>query len=252
MEVALPRIQELNGYVKVESMNQSVSSLTDDFYKLYDVILLSGEHDEVALRINKICREKNSAMFWSDASGEDAIFYSDFGDAFEYIPDAQPNTQQGANPTGSSSSTGNQSSIHSVRFPPLADVLQMRWDAIGTKQQPLSKTFICSRLVHAFRSKFQQDPTPDAQPAMLQLLGELTALQEPGEMKLDYPVAQWSEEVKRLCHLQRGSVLACSILGSYLSQEVIKAISRAGQPVFNVNVYSGSQQISARSIPVSM
>lgn len=49
--------------------------------------------------------------------------------------------------------------------------------------------------------------------------------------------------------LKVANILACSILGSFLSQEVIKAISRVGAPGFNVFVYDGSD-VNVKAIPI--
>ncbi len=45
------------------------------------------------------------------------------------------------------------------------------------------------------------------------------------------------------------SVLAASVLGSYLSQEVVKAVSMAGEPACNVFVFSASD-FEAKAFPV--
>lgn len=45
------------------------------------------------------------------------------------------------------------------------------------------------------------------------------------------------------------SVLAASVLGSYLSQEVVKAVSMAGEPAFNVFVFSAAD-FEAKAFPV--
>lgn len=45
------------------------------------------------------------------------------------------------------------------------------------------------------------------------------------------------------------SVLAASVLGSYLSQEVVKAVSLTGEPALNVFVFSASDY-EAKAFPV--
>ena len=45
------------------------------------------------------------------------------------------------------------------------------------------------------------------------------------------------------------SVLAASVLGSYLSQEVVKAVSLTGEPALNVSVFSASDY-EAKAFPV--
>jgi hypothetical protein len=57
-------------------------------------------------------------------------------------------------------------------------------------------------------------------------------------------------QLQRLCQVAgTASVLACSVLGSYLSQEVVKAVSHTGEPAFNVFVFSG-EDLEAKAFPV--
>lgn len=61
----------------------------------------------------------------------------------------------------------------------------------------------------------------------------------------------WSETLQRVVAQQQvGSILAVSMLGSFLSQEVIKAISRTGKPAHNVWTYDGSSMM-VRAFPVA-
>jgi hypothetical protein len=45
------------------------------------------------------------------------------------------------------------------------------------------------------------------------------------------------------------SVLTCSVLGSYLSQEVVKAVSLTGQPALNVFVFT-PEDLEAKALPI--
>ena len=59
-----------------------------------------------------------------------------------------------------------------------------------------------------------------------------------------------SQQLEYLCRVAgSASVLACSILGSFLSQEVVKAVSHTGEPAFNVFVFSG-EDLEAKAFPI--
>ena len=60
-----------------------------------------------------------------------------------------------------------------------------------------------------------------------------------------------SEDIHRLL-LVSSSVLVttCSILGSFLTQEVIKAVSRAGVPGYNVFVFSSDDYV-CKAFPIN-
>ncbi len=58
------------------------------------------------------------------------------------------------------------------------------------------------------------------------------------------------EEIAQMCQVACStSVMACSVLGSFLSQEVIKAVSCTGAPGYNVFVFTGHDFV-AKAIPI--
>lgn len=67
----------------------------------------------------------------------------------------------------------------------------------------------------------------------------------------EYSNLDWQQEMQKLCFNQQvGSILTVSILGSFLSQEVIKVISRTGKPGSNIFTYDGDSLI-VRSFPIA-
>jgi hypothetical protein len=64
------------------------------------------------------------------------------------------------------------------------------------------------------------------------------------------PAVLSDAQLERLCSLAgTASVMAASVLGSYLSQEVVKAVSHTGEPAFNVFVFS-AEDFEAKAFPV--
>ena len=64
------------------------------------------------------------------------------------------------------------------------------------------------------------------------------------------PAVLSDAQVERLCTLAgTASVMTASVLGSYLSQEVVKAVSHTGEPAFNVFVFS-AEDFEAKAFPV--
>lgn len=72
-------------------------------------------------------------------------------------------------------------------------------------------------------------------------------------MANDYPAEPAVLSATDLHSLSRvagtASVLAASVLGSYLSQEIVKAVSLTGEPALNVFVFSASDY-EAKAFPV--
>lgn len=57
-------------------------------------------------------------------------------------------------------------------------------------------------------------------------------------------------EIQQLCVVASSApVMLCSVLGSFLAQEVVKSVSHSGEPAFNVFVFSGTDFI-AKAFPV--
>ena len=64
------------------------------------------------------------------------------------------------------------------------------------------------------------------------------------------PATLSTAELASLCAVSSAaSVLACSVLGSYLSQEVVKAVAHSGEPAFNVFVFS-AVDFEAKAVPI--
>jgi hypothetical protein len=66
-----------------------------------------------------------------------------------------------------------------------------------------------------------------------------------------------ADEIVGLLHVDHlasvagsSNAMICSVLGSYLAQEVIKGVSRSGAPGFNVFVFDGADY-SVKAFPVN-
>ncbi len=105
--------------------------------------------------MNRLSRERSpqSVFFWSDVFGEEAIFYSDFGQTFQYKDD--PSTAPQLQATASSSSVVSappKKEVKSISFPSLQEVLAKSWKDIPKRFFPLSPTFVKHRVLTKFRS----------------------------------------------------------------------------------------------------
>lgn len=144
------RVQDLNSFVTVQTLDVPIQSLDETTLHEFDVILLSGGSEIDALRISQACRSRpqgGGSFFWSDASGDEGIFFSDYGREFQYAPDPQQNT----NNPGDSNANKSKAELQTVFFPSLEEVLAVSWASIPSRLMPLSKTFVKSRIVHKYR-----------------------------------------------------------------------------------------------------
>jgi hypothetical protein len=206
-----------------------------------------------SLRINNLCRQRSpqAVFFWSDVFGEEALFYSDFGDNFQYKDDATATAAS----SSSSSSAPVVKPIKSIAFPSLHSVLTKSWKDIPVRFFPLSPTFVKHRLLTKFRDEQNREPTVEDESAVRAILtrfqSEYGLIPAPisSEDKVT-PNILSDVEIRRLCAMATcTSVLACSVLGSFLSQEVIKAVSMTGAPGYNVFVFTGEDLVT-KAIPI--
>lgn len=148
-EAVAARVQELNSFTTVNTIASGADALTEAQLQAFDVILLSGGSSVQGTRIANAGRAREGGVvFWGDASGDDAIFFADFGPSFQYFPDPQA--------TASANSDSNapakpKAELQQEHFPPLTAVLSASWQSIPSRLQPLSKTFVLTRLVQEYR-----------------------------------------------------------------------------------------------------
>lgn len=143
-------MQELNTLVTVQTVNAPSSSLNTEFLQGFDVVLLSGESEIEAQRVSQATRTRptgGAAFFWSDASGDEGIFFADFGATFQYAPDPQQSSQN----SGESNAAKSKVELQSVSFPSLSQVLNVPWSKIPSRHQPLSRVFVDARVIHRYR-----------------------------------------------------------------------------------------------------
>ena len=234
---ALSKIQDLNSFSEINAETRHFDELDDQYFDKYRVILLSDMYStEQAIRINNICRKSTppKIFFWSGAFGKEAWFISDFGDKFDYMED--PSQQTSIRET------------KTISFPSLQTILDKRWKEIPSRHFPLSKTFVKSRVLSTFIDRYQYVPHENDVGHLQELYWELANYNEMEGSHIESFIgkSEWlrfSHESKEPC------ILTCSILGSFLAQEVIKAVSQTGEPGKNLFLFT-SDDCVVKCVPV--
>jgi hypothetical protein len=169
-------------------------------------------------------RANPAVSFWSGVFGTEGWFISDFGDKFKYKPD---NT---ANANGD---------IQDIKFNSFESILKRPWDSIVSKHHPLSITYVKSRILSKFRdSNSHRNPELQDIDAMTEIKDHLLKANN-----CDTSLVS-NEQIHNLCgHSTYAPIMICSILGSFLSNEVIKAVSLSGKPELNIFVFSSDDYI---------
>ena len=265
---ALPRIQQLNTYASVTAETRPLHQLDDDYFRGFSVVVV---HDcaevrdvlhatpypffiladdscpsffiltlclslslfglqEQALRLNALCRlnTPHSVFFLSGTFGLEGWFIADFGDNFQYTNDP-PNNKV----------------VKKVAFPSLQTVFDQKWLDMKSKHFAVSTTYVKSRILRIFVDKYRRYPAVSSSAGggvdddgglLAALAAEVLAangLADDAAFAASLALA----DLPRVATAE--TVMVCSALGSFLAQEVIKAVSLSGEPGFNVFVCSG-------------
>jgi hypothetical protein len=159
----------------------------------------------------------------SGTFGLEGWFISDFGDSFQYKNDP-PNNKD----------------VVSMSFPALESVLRRPWSAMKSRFHAVSSTFVKSRILRAFIDKHGRYPAATDDNADASALEKMASslLDENGVQAADLSSPLDAEALPRIAAAV--NVMTCSVLGSYLAQEVIKAVSLSGAPGDNVFVFDGN------------
>jgi molybdopterin/thiamine biosynthesis adenylyltransferase len=167
-----PKVCELNPNVNLTVMDQELADLDEATIHAFDVVLLHGQSETTALRINSLCRSKQPTaikFFWSDSVGDEALFFADFGSKFSYRKDPSTNPAQSGSSAVGKPLVGLVTlqiiaanivaivaivvaapvALETVDFPSLQHTLSKTWRSIPARQ--LSPIYIRFCIVARFR-----------------------------------------------------------------------------------------------------
>jgi len=220
---ALSKISSLNNFATVKEEIRSLSELSDEYFKQFPVIMICNDNDEKQiLRINNICRQNNSIFFSSIVFGEEGFFFQDFGNNFNYKDDP-PNNKDIKKIT-----------CHSYEY-----MIKKKWSDMITRLSPLNSTYIKSRIIIDFIQIYgklpEQNDIDSINNIAIKLFNDNNIQDENFILSLN---------LQKLCYNSYGApIMICSILGSFLGQQVIKAVSLSGFPGDQIHVFSGNDYI---------
>eukprot|EP01006_Ploeotia_vitrea_P020003 TRINITY_DN52254_c0_g1_i1.p1 TRINITY_DN52254_c0_g1~~TRINITY_DN52254_c0_g1_i1.p1 ORF type:complete len:330 (+),score=46.49 TRINITY_DN52254_c0_g1_i1:51-992(+) len=127
-ECSVPRVQQLNPFVKVTCENLDVSAVSADWWKQFDVACLTDCSKEVQIQANDACRETGVRFISCNSFGLLGMFFSDFGDKCEYSVTTEDKTH------------GKITKQHTDNFVALSSVLKAgnKWNAFKPSQSYLA------------------------------------------------------------------------------------------------------------------
>ncbi len=229
VEAAAKSLQEMNPFGEVSAASFKIEDLGDESIagsiigNNYDVVICCGRRvrADTVKQLNELCRERKIAFFLTECNSHHGYFFSDLGDAFEYVnkkqaPDNNNNNNTDDNDEGKNSATmtkvfesfanaiektsfANFKPKRNCKFTPIFCVLK--------KLELIGKTKATVEEVHESISKL------------------------PGGDKLVNGVTL--EDLALFLDNSIEMPAIAAIVGGLLANEVIKSISHAEEPVCN-------------------
>lgn len=259
VDAAMPRIQELNSFANITCDKRPLSQIAQDesFLRQFNIICLSSACQQDVLRISSVCRSSSSAsssfsssspsitLFNGVCFGNEAVFISDFGESFSYKDDDRPNSDF-------------VPSVKSISFPSMESVLNMPWASQTKRFLPLSMSYVKAALLAKYADLIQlhehdgkdsntatDTSTGTDSSAIIYVYDEVQAFRSFAADQLignglsaDYISIIELDSILHKYKTHTTAATICSIMGSYLAQEVVKSASCVGEPAFNTHIYN--------------
>jgi len=153
-------------------------------------------------------------MMASWTFGQEGIFLSDFGPTFHFKEDERPKYTP---------------LLKTIDFPSMKRTMRMPWrDLHKGKFLPLSSAYVKALLLAKWANK--------AQSTALEKLVLASSVLEANGLAADYLSAAELTSLQKVQGMASATVV--SILGAFLAQEIVKGVSRVGEPAFNTHVFN--------------
>lgn len=87
MSASIEKLRELNPYVKIECLEEEISTLKlDEFLKPFKCVIITElDNRETLIRINSICRQNSVQFIFTNVYGLFGFSFTDFGESFETL-----------------------------------------------------------------------------------------------------------------------------------------------------------------------
>uniref|UniRef100_A0A7S2UZW6 Ubiquitin-like 1-activating enzyme E1A n=1 Tax=Fibrocapsa japonica TaxID=94617 RepID=A0A7S2UZW6_9STRA len=244
-EACVVRAKELNGLVNVDCETKPLEDLDDSFFTAFTVVCVSGASRKNMLRLDTICREAGTFFYAGTAFGYDGVLFCDLGPRHHFEREGGPKTAPAAPAPaggGGGSSSGAQAAPGEVAsYPSLQDALGTKWSVLTHRRRGkvymAPKPFVLLQVLEELEEQMGR-PVKGMQEGDLNELVQIsTRLLQDNEMPPDFLT---EDDLRILCSVANTEISpVCAIVGGIWGQEVLKAISRKGEPVNNFFVFSG-------------
>lgn len=222
---SLDRVRELNQFVSVESCEEGLTTLSDEFILKHNIVCMAGCGLTDQVRINQLCRANKIAFFSADTFGHSGGFFVDLGAEFSF----QREMGTGENQQLSAPQT--------MRFCSLDAALATRWSELTNRFGLVSPVYVCGQLLAEYQKRFGSRPNPASEEDAAALATLCRDELARNGMPADYLAPS---DLRHLAEVSSAEFApTCAVIGGVLGQEVIKSVSRKGEPFNNVFIFDG-------------
>ncbi|XP_057516517.1 SUMO-activating enzyme subunit 1B-1-like isoform X2 [Amaranthus tricolor] len=212
-EVCCDSLKDFNPMVHVSVEKGDLSSFNADFFEKFDVVVISCCSLSTKSAINEICRKssKRIAFYSVDCRGS----------CGEIFVDLQEHS--------CTKKLANETVECILQYPSFEEAITLPWKILPNHKR-VSKLYFAMRVIQRFEESEARKPGEISLadlPNVLKLKKELCQAQSFNESQIPDSL------LERLLLGKLEFPPVCAIIGGILGQEVIKAISRKGQPIKN-------------------
>ncbi|CAL1275474.1 unnamed protein product [Larinioides sclopetarius] len=214
-------IQELNPNVHIEIDSEHISSKPASFFSQFTAVFATDCPLSVLIRINKMCHENKVHFYCGDTWG----FYG-----YSFL-DLLKHTYAKIVPKGSKTET-EEAVLDVLDYCPLGPALGVKVGA-GLNRK-INKVYILLNIMNNFREMHNHLPSPENRESELQLLKSVRSFTLQNLCCEDNKVG---DEMLSCVFGELSPV--CAAVGGIIANEIIKGISRKGEPIHNFLLFDG-------------
>ncbi len=159
---SLERLRQRNPMVEVTADEENLEAKEKDFFKNFDVVIVTNYPKDVVLKVNKFCRELNIKFFAGDIFGWFGYSFMDLVD-HEYVEEevktSEAKEEDADEPKAKKAKVDDEQEVKMVKktmkFVPMEDALQVDWSTENYKKRirRMDPSFFVLQ-VNSFQSNF--------------------------------------------------------------------------------------------------
>lgn len=240
-EASLTRAKELNPMVDIVVDSDNIEDKSEEFYKSFDIVCVTGCNHDLELKINDICHIYGIKFLSGNVFGFYGYMFSDLGN-HTFMTEKTKVVNSIDNGTGPSSAKKSKASNNDdVEYEEKSTLFCSLFDALSSSPfhgmslkevKRFSKTYFIMKVVHEYQKRYQTLPSPVKSNKELENLLEVRN-EVFDKLQVDNEIL--TDEFTDYC---TGEFFPVNpIVGGVMAQEIIKAVSKKDTPHNNFFFY---------------